>query len=430
MNYARFLNAVSRARRPSPLRGLTEILQQSPPGTISMATGLPNVEQFPFEDATFKLRDNTSMHVNARDMKKALQYTATPGLPELRDWLIDMQIQLHNPPTLDSSDPDTQMDLIVSTGSQHALSTSCEMLLSKNDNVLTSSPLYPGTVAILRPIGTKFLTIEVDGDGMKVEQIKEIMSHWDPADGHSESSDIPRVLCVVPNGDNPSGAGLSLERKKEIYAIAQKYNMIIMEDDPYFFIQFNKPKVPSFLSLDIDGRVLRFDSFSKILSAGMRVGFVTGPKYLLSKVNMHMQSSVLHTGGMSQMLIFKLLEKWGMDGFLSHTDKVAAFYEERRDILMESADRWLRGMAEWHEPRGGMFLWMKLLGIEDTTPLIMKRARDKGVLFVPGGVFYPESDKKSSHIRAAYSLCTPEEMDKGMERLSIILKEELSELRQ
>ncbi len=162
----------------------------------------------------------------------------------------------------------------------------------------------------------------------------------------------------------------------------------------------------------------------------MRVGFVTGPKYLLQRVNMHMQASVIHTGGMSQMLIFRLLEQWGMEGFLNHTDKVATFYEERRNMLMESADRWLRGYAEWHEPRGGMFLWLKLLGIEDTTSLTMKKARKKGVLFVPGSVFYPESDKKSPHLRAAYSLCTPEEMDKGMERLSMIVKEELSEKRQ
>ncbi|XP_022084401.1 kynurenine/alpha-aminoadipate aminotransferase, mitochondrial-like [Acanthaster planci] len=427
MNYARFLNAVSRARRPSPLRGLTEILQQSPPGTISMATGLPNVEQFPFREATFQLMDRTNMHLNASEMKKALQYTATPGLPELRDWLIDMQMKIHNPPTLDSSNEDSQMDLIVSTGSQHALSTSCEMLLAKGDNVLTSSPLYPGTVAILRPLGVEFLTIKVDGDGMVPDRIREVMSQWDPEEGQSESSDIPRVLCVVPNGDNPSGAGLTLERKKDIYSIAQKYNMIIMEDDPYYFIQFNKPKVPSFLSMDVDGRVLRFDSFSKILSAGMRVGFLTGPKYLLQRVNMHMQASVLHTGGMAQMLIFKLLEQWGMEGFLNHTDKVAAFYEERRDMIMESADRWLRGLAQWHKPRGGMFLWLKLLGIRDTTDLIMKKARHKGVLFVPGSVFYPESDRISSHLRAAYSLCTPEQMDQGMQRLAALVKEEMAE---
>ncbi|XP_070553938.1 kynurenine/alpha-aminoadipate aminotransferase, mitochondrial-like isoform X2 [Ptychodera flava] len=428
MNYSRFLNAVSLARRPSPIRELTEILQRSPPTMISLASGMPNTEMFPFQEATFKLMDGTSLTVDKTLMKKALQYSATQGLPDLIEWLKKLQVAEHNPPTYNCHGEDKEMDLLVTTGSQDGLCKTFEMLINPGDSILMESPTYPGTLAVVKPLGCNILDVDSDGDGMKPGHLREILSRWNPSDvskPREEVPDIPRILCLIPNGGNPTGAGLTMERRKEIYEIARKYNLLIIEDDPYYYLQFSKPRLPSLLSLDEDGRVIRSDSFSKILSSGLRLGFITGPKKLLERVKLHMQASILHTSSLSQILAIKLLDQWGLDGFRNHVDEVSQFYLERRNILLAAAEKWLTGLAEWNNPRGGMFLWMKLLGIDDTYKMIKERAMEKEVLFVPGRDFFSDSTKKSSYVRAAFSLSTPEQMDEGMRRLAELIKDEL-----
>ncbi|XP_077984374.1 kynurenine/alpha-aminoadipate aminotransferase, mitochondrial-like [Glandiceps talaboti] len=428
MNYTRFLNPVSLARVPSPIRVLTDLLQKGPPTMISLASGMPNVEKFPFKEATFTLRDGNSVTIDESVMKKALQYSATPGLPDLLEWLKKIQIEEHNPPTLNCREENGQMDLIVTTGSQDGLCKAFEMLVTPSDNVLMETPTYPGTLAIVKPLGCNIIDVETDADGLKPDHLTQILSRWSPDDAfktREEAPDIPRVLYLIPNGGNPTGTGVSIPRRQEIYEIARKYNLLIIEDDPYYYLQFNKPRPPSFLSLDVDGRVLRSDSFSKILSSGLRLGFMTGPKLLMDRLKLHVQASVLHTSSLTQTLAIKLLDDWGMDGFKQHVDGVSEFYLERRNLLLASAEKHLTGLAEWNVPTGGMFLWIKLLGIEDTYQLIMKKAIEKEVLFVPGRDFLSDNTQKSSYIRAAYSLSTPEQMDEGMRRLAELIKDEL-----
>ncbi|PIK44361.1 putative kynurenine/alpha-aminoadipate aminotransferase, mitochondrial isoform X2 [Apostichopus japonicus] len=359
MNYLRFINSLSQARQRSPIRLMTEILYKSPPTMISMASGMPNASQFPFEEATFKLTDGTSIEINNTDMKKALQYNPTPGIAGLHSWLMGMLQHLHKPPNFSLGDGDQKTELLITTGSQHGLCMAFEMLFREGDKVLMSSPVYSGTRSILEPYKPEYLLVESDKDGMKPESLKNKLSRWSKEDAYSDTSDIPRLLYTVPNGDNPSGVSLTLERRRDIYKICQDYNILIIEDDPYYFLQFNK----------------------------YQSRFVSGPKALIYRIQLHMEASVLHSSAVSQMIIFKLLEKWGMDGFLAHSEKVAEFYQQRRDVMLRAADKWLTGLAEWNVPTGGMFLWMKLPGVQDTKDMIMKKAMKKEVLFVPGDVF-------------------------------------------
>lgn len=388
-----------------------------------MASGMPNATQFPFEEASFKISDGTSISINSTDMKKALQYNPTSGLAGFHSWLMKMLYHLHKPPNFFLEDSDQKTVLLVTTGSQHGLCMAFEMLVKKGDKILLSSPVYSGTKSILQPYSPDYLLVESDEDGMKPESLRDRLSGWSKKDIYSNTSDIPRLLYTVPNGDNPSGVSVSLERRKEIYKICQDYNLLIIEDDPYYFLQFNKPRLPSFLSMDTDGRVLRFDSFSKVLSAGIRIGFVSGPKALVYRIQLHMEASVLHSSAVSQMIILKLLEKWGMEGFLSHTEKVAEFYQQRRDMMLKAAEKWLTGLAEWNVPMAGMFLWIKLIGIQDTRDMIMKKALEKEVLFVPGDVFQV-NDGKSQFVRACFSMCSEEDMNEGMRRLASLITEE------
>ncbi|XP_034712236.1 kynurenine/alpha-aminoadipate aminotransferase, mitochondrial isoform X1 [Etheostoma cragini] len=427
MNYARFLTAVSAARKPSPIRMLTELQQRSPPSLISLAGGAPNPNTFPFQSASIKLKNGQTLTFDDAAMKRALQYSASNGIPELLTWMKNLQKELHNPPTAGYTPENGQMDVCVTTGSQEGLCKVFEMLVNPGDNVLLDAPTYSGTLAALQPLGCNLINVPSDQHGIIPAALKEVLSRWDPSDVHKPSSTVPKILYTIPNGGNPTGASMTAQRKQEVYELARQYDMLIIEDDPYFFLQFDKPWAPTFLSMDVDGRIIRTDSFSKILSSGLRIGFVTGPKPLVDRVVLHIQASTMHTSTFTQLMVSQLLHSWGQDGFIQHIEGVIEFYRKQRDAMITSADKWLKGVdvAEWQTPSAGMFLWIKLKGITDTQQLIMKKALEKEVLLVPGGVFMINSGDPCPYVRAAFSLSTPEQIDEAFRRLSSLIKEAL-----
>ena len=209
-------------------------------------------------------------------------------------------------------------------------------------------------------------------------------------------------------------------------------------DDPYYYLffgraaaptrdaEFVRPRIPSFLSMDVEQRVLRFDSMSKILSSGLRIGFVTGASALLRAIELHMQSTVLHTSGVSQALVAKLLTAWGVAGWESHLNCIALFYARKRDLCVAAARRHLEGVARFNTPDAGMFLWIELLaGVRDSRLLITQKAVDAKVLFVPGAAFDPTPSGGgawSRHVRAAYSTLRDNEFDTAFTRLASLLR--------
>ncbi|NXD35166.1 AADAT protein, partial [Copsychus sechellarum] len=417
MNYSRFMTTVSAARKASPIRLLTELMQKSPPSLISLAGGVPNPNLFPFKKATVDIGHGTPIEIGEDLMKRALQYSASAGIPELLSWLKDFQRTLHDPPTANYSPEQGQMEVCVTTGSQEGLSKVFEMLINPGDNILLDAPTYAGTLAALRPLGCNIINIPSDQHGIIPKALKEILSAWSPEDVKNSSNHPPKFLYTVPNGCNPTGNSLTAERKKEIYQLARKYDFLIIEDDPYYFLQFEKPWAPTFLSMDVDGRVIRTDSFSKILSSGLRIGFLTGPKPLIDRVVLHIQVSTMHTSTFTQAStnppneLSQLLQQWGQKGFLEHIDRVVDFYRIQRDAMLTAADKWLKDLAEWYPPVAGMFLWIKIKGISDTQQLIMEKALKKEVLLVPGGAFNIDSSEPSSYVRASFSLSSPAQMD-------------------
>ncbi|KAM6949080.1 kynurenine/alpha-aminoadipate aminotransferase, mitochondrial [Aplochiton taeniatus] len=423
MNYARFLTAVSAARKPSPIRMLTELQQRSPPSMISLAGGAPNPNTFPFKAASIQVKNGDTINFDENMMKRALQYSASNGIPELLSWMKDLQKNLHNPPTVNYSVEKGQMDMCVTTGSQEGLCKVFEMLVNPGDNILLDAPTYSGTLAALQPLGCNLINVPSDQHGMLPQGLKEVLSKWDPAEVHKPGSTAPRILYTIPNGGNPTGASMTTQRKRDVYELARQYDMLIIEDDPYYFLQFNKPWAPTFLSMDVDGRILRTDSFSKILSSGLRIGFVTGPKPLVDRVVLHIQASTMHTSSFTQLMVSQLLHGWGQEGFLNHIDSVIEFYRKQRDAMLSSADKWLKDVAEWHAPSAGMFLWLRLKGVPDTQQLIMEKALEKEVLLVPGGVFMINSSDPCPYVRAAFSLSTPQQIDEAFKRLASLIKE-------
>uniref|UniRef100_A0A673BY29 Aminotransferase class I/classII large domain-containing protein n=1 Tax=Sphaeramia orbicularis TaxID=375764 RepID=A0A673BY29_9TELE len=381
-----------------------ELQQRSPPSLISLAGGAPNPSTFPFLSANIQLKNGQTVGFDETLMKRALQYSASNGIPELLTWMKNLQKNLHNPPTATYSPEKGQMEMCVTTGSQEGLCKVFEMLVNPGDNVLLDAPTYSGTLAALQPLGCNLINVSSDQHGMIPSALKEVLSRWAPSEVHEPGSSAPKVLYTIPNGGNPTGASMTAQRKKEIYELARQYDMLIIEDDPYYFLQFDKPWAPTFLSMDVDGRVIRTDSFSKILSSGLRIGFVTGPKPLVDRVVLHIQASTMHTSSFTQVI-----PKLNTHG--SCHLKIVVFSCVCVDV------------AEWHAPSAGMFLWIKLKGIADTQQLIMEKALEKEVLLVPGGVFMINSSEPCAYVRAAFSLSTPEQMDEAFRRLSSLIKD-------
>lgn len=278
-DYAKYISKRSAARKPSAIRALNQFL--SLPGMISLGGGLPNPSTFPFTNVSVTLQSGETLTLGEARTQKALQYSNTNGIPELVNWLETLMMDVHSPP-MDKSN----FQICIGNGSQDVLTKAFEMLIDEGDNMLIESPAYVGSLAFLKPLNPKFVEVDTDGDGLNPEALANILDNW-PVDQKK-----PKVLYTVPIAGNPTGTSTTLERKQKIYDIARKHDLIILEDDPYYFLQFGEP-VPSYFSMDVDGRVLRFDSLSKIISSGVRIGWVTGPKPLVEKIVLHGQVSKL-----------------------------------------------------------------------------------------------------------------------------------------
>jgi len=419
MNYSRFLNSLSQARQPSLIREMTKILSTAPPEMIPLSGGFPNSAMFPFKSLEVQVSNSsTPISLSGPELQSALQYLPTNGHPRLISQLRNLQSTTHNPnPQVWSNS-----DIVITTGSQDGLCKIMEMLINPGDGVLVEDFVYSGTLSILTPYKPVYHVVESDDHGLVPESLNQVLET-----ALARGDQMPKILYINPTGANPTGTVLPLDRRRDIYKICCQYDLLLLEDDPYFFLQFqeSEKRSPSFLSLDTEGRVVRFDSFSKVLSSGIRLGWVTGPKPLLNQLVLHMQVSVLHASSLSQTLTSVLLDQWGHQGFLNHVNEVESFYKTRRDLMLKSADKHLSNLAEYSVPLGGMFLWMRVPKLTNTWDMIMKRGLEKNIMLMPGRAFQPDSSKPCNYMRAAFSIAAEEKFDPAMERLADLIREEI-----
>lgn len=413
------LSARAKRRRPSAIRSLQPLLRE--PGMISLGGGMPNPALFPIKGLSFSMQDNQVVELPTRLVEEALQYSATSGLPELLGRLRNVQASEHSPPA--------DFSMSMGNGSQDLLAKAFDCVLNEGDAVLLENPTYSGALSAMAPLDLKYVCVETDGGGLVPEHLRNVLSAWDPA----ERGPRPRVLYTIPTGSNPSGVSLSENRRDELYSICREYDVLILEDDPYYYLQLGRRRRRSLLSRDVDGRVLRFDSFSKVLSAGMRCGVLTGPSVLVEKINLDMQACLLHPSGLSQAFMLQLFRHWGVgeDGAASPLGGLETLMNSINDFYCSqlaafeaaAAKHDLRGLGvTWQTPDAGMFVWLRCAGVEDTGPMILEEAREAKFLMVPGSAFIPHNPP-SSHVRAAYSTATPEEIDTALGRFAHLLRQ-------
>ncbi|KAJ8088441.1 hypothetical protein PM082_022514 [Marasmius tenuissimus] len=467
---ARFLSTEALERKSNPIRSLFPLEQT--PGLLSLLAGKPNPTTFPIASLSLSIRDPKSEIRNIQDEKtesdeaadlvdiklskaeleEALQYAEEGGVPKLMGWFSTLQEKVHGR-KCELYNHGTAYEgwkVTIGVGSQDVLYKALESILNDGDSVLVESPVYPGVLTVLHSSHSPQIEIQTDENGVSVSHLRSILESW-PA-----GKPKPKVFYTVPTGSNPSGATATTERKIEVLKLAQEHDFLILEDDPYYYLYYaDTPQPPSYFALEATlaereglqvGRVVRFDSLSKILSAGMRIGWASGPEPIIDAMVRCTASINLQTPTLTQMITYTLFSSpsWGFEGFLLHASQVAAFYRRKCDVFETYMQKYLGAgngndggaLAKWEKPKAGMFYWFKIIvdpssvsSDGDSEALIRTKAFQNGVLALPGTVFLPGSEpRKTGYVRASFSLLHASEVEEALKRLKKTILEARKEL--
>ena len=396
MQFADRLNNVE----TSAIRELFKLLGK--PGIISFAGGFPDSALFDVDG----IREATNAALN-QDPGAALQYGATEGYNPLRE-----QLAAFMQGKGATVSPD---QLIVTTGSQQALDLLGKTMISPGDKVIVEGPTFLATIQCFRLYGAELITAPVDGQGVQTDVLEALIAEHKP-----------KLVYLIPTFGNPSGATLSLGRRKKVLELAVKYNTLVVEDDPYGDLYFGKAPPPSLLALSktVPGSrelLAHCGSLSKVLSPGLRVGWMIAPPELLAKATMCKQFSDAHTSTFAQATAAQYLQAGRMPDTLA---KVRAVYAERAHTMCDALHRELGNAIEFVAPKGGLFVWARLTGADGQLANgneLAKRAIDKGVAFVPGTPFYATNPDHAT-LRLSFATVGPDKIVEGVGRLAAALK--------
>ena len=400
MQFAQRLNNVE----TSAIRELFKLLGK--PGIISFAGGFPDSAMFDVEGI-----QQASSHVLANEPGPALQYGATEGYPALREQLSGFMASKG----VTGLNPD---GLIVTTGSQQALDLIGKTMLDPQDTVIVEAPTFLATIQCFRLYGPRVMGAPIDAHGVDVDALEALVVKHKP-----------KLIYLVPTFGNPSGAMLSLERRLRILELAVRHQVLVVEDDPYGDLYFGEPPPPSLLALTVRVPGSRewlahCGSLSKVLSPGLRVGWLIAPPELLSRATMCKQFSDAHTSTFAQATAAQYLKSGRMPATL---DKVRQVYAQRAQAMGEALQRELGAAVRFTQPQGGLFFWAYLTGAGGAPSdgqLLAKLAIDKGVAFVPGAPFYADQPDNSS-LRLSFATADEAKIRDGMGRLGQAVREHI-----
>jgi 2-aminoadipate transaminase len=398
-------SALAEKMQPSPIRELFRVIQR--PGMISFAGGLPDPDTFPVEAFA------ACADVLERDGRTVLQYGASEGYPPLRDAIIDMMVQRLGYRSLAE-------ELLVTSGSQQAVDLIARALLDVGDVVVVESPTYPGTLHCFRNAGARFATVPADGDGMIVDALPEVIGAVETATGSR-----PKLIYTVPDFSNPSGACMSLDRRRRLVELAAEMAIPVFEDDPYSRLRFAGEELPSLKTLVGNGpEVIYASSFSKVLAPGVRVAWTIAAPELIRAMVLMRQGEDLCTSTVTQALVAEYCVRGLLEEHLHH---IIATYARKSRAMQSALEKHLpSGAASWHEPNGGFFFWLELM--RGSSRELFNRAVEEKVAFVPGDAFYPDDTEQIGNLltgdrfaRLCFTFVGDDAIDEGCQRLGSAL---------
>lgn len=400
-SFRKFLSVSAKSMKRSAIREILKLLQK--PGMISFAGGLPSPETFPIDD----LKEIVS-EVLDKQGAESLQYGTTEGDPALRKALVKrhnnqgMKIGVEN--------------LIITTGSQQALDLIAKILIDPGDYVICGLPSYLGGLNAFSVYGARLKGIPLDENGMKPDELENTVIHL------KELGRKIKFIYIIPDFQNPAGITVPEPRRLKIIEVAEKYDLLIVEDSPYRDVRFEGEPQRMMYELDTTGRVITLCTFSKILSPGFRVGWVIGNPEILDRIVMAKQTADLCTSAFMQKIIARYIEKGLLEKNLK---KTISLYSERRNYMISCLHKYMPENVTWTEPHGGLFLFVTLPKHIDSD-IILKKAIEKNVAFVSGSSFFC-NDSGRNTMRLNFSFSNTSDIEEGIRRLAIVVREEIKD---
>lgn len=397
VNWERFLARRTQRMKSSAIRELLKLTQS--PDVISFAGGMPAPEFFPAREI-----EEACAYILREEPARALQYSTTEGYPPLREYLAESMSKYgiqHSP-----------SNILITTGSQQALDLVGKIFIDADSYVVTENPTYLGAIQAWNAYEARYLTIPQDDHGMQVELLEEVLL---------KQKEMPRFIYALPNFHNPAGTTLPEERRRLLVEIARKYDLIILEDDPYGALRYEGEDIIPICALAPE-RTIYLGTFSKTLVPGLRIGWIVAPEEITLKLVQAKQGADLHSSTFDQMVANDVAQR----GLLKmHIKRLRKVYAERRNTMHEALEEFWPEECSWTRPDGGLFLWARVPEGIDTVELLRK-AVEARVAYVPGVNFYPHEDGGFNAMRLNFSNAKPEMIVEGIRRLGDLIKREMA----
>lgn len=364
------------------------------PKIISFAGGLPAPELFPIKEMKAAVDKVFEEHG-----QEAMQYGAAKGVTALRE-----VIQQH---VKEKENVDSELNnVLVTTGSEQVLDLVGKAFVDPGDTVLVEQPTYLCALDVFRSYGANFASVEMDEDGMKMDALEKAL----------KANPNTKLIYTVPNFQNPTGRTMTEERRKQLAELAEKYDVYVLEDNPYGEIRFAGKHVPAVKSFDKSGHVLYMSTFSKTLAPGFRLGWLVADEEVVNKLTVLKQSADLHTDNLAQFAVAQFFADNDVD---AHVKEISDLYGKRKDLMLEGIKKYFPEGVKYTDPEGGMFLWVEVPGIDDTVELF-KECLEHDVAFVPGDPFFA-SEPQPGAFRLNYSNMREDQIEVGLKRLGAAL---------
>ncbi|MCG2881954.1 MAG: PLP-dependent aminotransferase family protein [Acidilobus sp.] len=391
-------SAATRALRPSEVREILALTENRK--VLSLAGGLPGPEVFPKEDLA-----RIASRVIEELGDSALQYSPTLGVMSFREAVADF-VRSKGVKVLSDD------RVAVTTGSQEAIYLLAMTLINPKDAIIVESPTYLAALNVFRYYGAEFVSVPIDENGMKTELLEDKIK-----EAKSKGLNV-KLVYTVATCHNPTGVIMPDDRRKELLEVASKYDLLVIEDDPYSFFVFDNVPFTPLKTLDSEGRVIYLGTFSKILAPGLRLGYMVADRQITRMVELAKQMVDLHSSTLSQYIALYALK----EGVVEKTiQKARLVYREKRDIMIESLEEYMPEGSHWFKPRGGLFAFIYLPDGVDTTDML-PMAIEKGVAYVPGRNFFSDGSGVNA-MRINFSYLPPDKLREGIRLIAETAKD-------
>lgn len=387
----------TQSMQSSDIRDAFKLAEQS--DVISFAGGFPAPESFPVA-----LIQELWEQFAGPGGHAAWQYGPTEGFMELRQHIAELMREEGI-----NCGPE---NILITNGSQQALDLLCKVFLDPGDIVLVELPGYLGGFSAVANYEGKMVGIPLDQDGLRVDLLVDKLEQMAARGEH------PKFLYTVPNFQNPAGVTLALSRRQALLELAERYDFLIVEDNPYGHLSFSGESLPHIKSLDEEGRVIYLGSFSKVFLPGVRIGWVNGVESLISQLTVAKQGTDLCSSTLGMKLVLESLRT----GFLQpHVESLRILYRRRRDIMLRALETYMPPAVKWTRPEGGFFVFLTLPSYLDARAMLPFAVREERVAYVSGQAFYVDGSGHNT-IRLAYSEASEEKIEEGIRRLSRVIR--------